>query len=361
MKPTLAFFGSSLDSSYWNGTATYYRGIIRALYERGWAVTFYEPDIYDRQAHRDDPEWARVVVYSSTNPDAAARALDEASRADVIVKASGVGVFDDCLDMAVASLRGTGPICVYWDGDAAATLDRLRAHPDDPLRTLVPRFDVVLTYGGGDPVRRGYLALGARECVPIYNAVDPRTHHPVAPQARFLGDLALLANRLPDREARIDTFFLTAAERLPRHRFRLGGSGWSGKPMPANVDYVGHVPTRDHNAFNCSPLAVLNVNRESMARCGHSPTARVFEAAGVGACLITDAAPGIEPFLEPGREVLIAADGDDVVAHLAALTPSRAMRIGSAARRRVLQRHTYAHRVASLEALLDVSARQRLA
>jgi spore maturation protein CgeB len=363
VKPTLAFFGSSLVSSYWNGAATYYRGIVRALHDCGWAVTFYEPDAYERQAHRDipDPEWARVVVYSGTDPDAPARALREARSADVVVKASGVGVFDELLEAAVADLRGTGPMCLYWDVDAPATLDRLHARTDDPLRALLPQFDLVLTYGGGDGVCGAYEALGARRCVPIYNAVDPTTHHPVAPQPRFLGDLSLLANRLPDREARIEQFFLRAAERLPRHRFRLGGSGWSGKPIPDNVDYIGHVPTRDHNAFNCSPLAVLNVNRESMARYGHSPATRVFEAAGAGACLITDAAPGIEHFLEPGREVLVAADGDEVAAHLASLTPARAMAIGNAARRRVLQGHTYAHRVAALERLLDVGARQRLA
>ena len=61
----IAFFGTSLVSAYWNGAATYYRGIIRALAERGHRVTFYEPDAFDRQSHRDidDPDWARVVVY----------------------------------------------------------------------------------------------------------------------------------------------------------------------------------------------------------------------------------------------------------------------------------------------------------
>ena len=68
MKPRIAFFGSSLVSAYWNGAATYYRGIIRALHDRGYAVTFYEPDAYERQAHRDidDPDWATVVVYPGT-------------------------------------------------------------------------------------------------------------------------------------------------------------------------------------------------------------------------------------------------------------------------------------------------------
>jgi spore maturation protein CgeB len=359
MPPTLAFFGSSLVSSYWNGAATYYRGIIRALAERGWAVTFYEPDAYERQAHRDmpDPDWARVVVYSGRDPDAPARALQSARGSDVIVKASGVGVFDEWLDGAVASLRGTGPICLYWDVDAPATLDRLHCDPGDPLRAHIPSFDLILTYGGGEAVSQAYAALGARRCTPVYNAVDPRTHHPVPPEPRFLGDLGLLANRLPDRETRVDEFFLRPAAGRTRHRFRLGGSGWEGKPLPPNVECIGHVPTRDHNAFNCSPLAVLNVNRDSMARYGHAPATRVFEAAGAGACLITDAWPGIDAFLEPGREVLVAANGDEVGAHLDALTPARAIAIGHAARRRVLLGHTYAHRVAALEALLDVGAR----
>ena len=101
---------------------------------------------------------------------------------------------------------------------------------------------------------RAYEALGARRCVPIYNALDPTTHIPVPPDARFAADLAFLANRLPDREARVEEFFFDAAAQLPGARFLLGGSGWEDKPMPANVATLGHVYTRDHNAFNCTPL-----------------------------------------------------------------------------------------------------------
>jgi spore maturation protein CgeB len=122
--------------------------------------------------------------------------------------------------------------------------------------------------------------------------------------------------------------------------------------MPPNVRYAGHVFTRDHNAFNCTPGAVLNVNRESMARYGFSPPTRVFEAAGAGACLITDAWEGIEFFLEPGREVLVAPSGEAVAAHLDRLTPARARSIGYAARTRVLAEHTYGHRAAQVSLLL---------
>ncbi|HYK20856.1 MAG TPA: glycosyltransferase, partial [Pyrinomonadaceae bacterium] len=176
---------------------------------------------------------------------------------------------------------------------------------------------------------------------------------PVPAQKRFHCDLALLANRLPDREARVEQFFLEVAKRLPDHRFMLGGNGWADKPMPENVNYVGHVYTRDHNAFNCSSLAVLNVNRDSMASYGFSPPTRIFEAAGSGACLITDAWEGIETFLTPYREVLVAHDADDVVRHVLSLDEERARQIGEAARRRVLAEHTYRHRALQLQRVLN--------
>jgi spore maturation protein CgeB len=353
----IAFFGSSLVSAYWNGAATYYRGIIRALHGRGHRVTFYEPDAYDRQQHRDipDPDWAKVVVYSGSDERDAARRVQQARNCDVIVKTSGVGVFDELLEREVLAQRRNGSKVVFWDVDAPATLDRLDHNMKDPFHALIPHYDMVLTYGGGEPVISAYLARGAKQCVPIYNALDPDTHHPVPPQPAYECDLAFLGNRLPDREARVEEYFLKPAATLPEKRFLLGGNGWHDKPMPANVKYVGHVYTRDHNAFNCTPLAVVNISRSSMAAYGFSPATRVFEAAGAGACIITDAWKGIEQFLQPDREVLVAERGEDVAAHLSNLAPARARQIGNAARERVLSEHTYAHRVAQVEALFEAS------
>jgi spore maturation protein CgeB len=355
MRPRLAFFGSSLVSAYWNGAATYYRGIIRALHARGYDVTFYEPDAYERQQHRDipDPEWARVEVYPPTEAGVG-RALSAGTRADIVIKTSGVGVFDELLDAAVLAARRPGQLTMFWDVDAPATLDRLAANPADPFRPLIPKFDLVLTYGGGTPVIDGYTALGAQACVPIYNALDVSTHFPAGRDIRFRAHLGFLGNRLPDREARVDNFFFRAAAICPGRQFVLGGNGWGDKPMPGNVHYVGHVFTADHNAFNCSPLAVLNVSRESMARYGFSPATRIFEAAGAGACLITDAWEGIELFFDPGKEILVAASGDEVAALTAGLTAVTAGAIGTAALARVRAEHTYDHRVRQLESLLSL-------
>ncbi len=359
MTKTIAFYGSSLLSAYWNGAATYYRGMIRALAKRGYRTTFYEPDVWDRQKNRDidPPDWARVVVYDGT-VEALKRVAAEAAQYDIVVKASGVGFEDDLILSEVMTAARPGAIRVFWDVDAPATLAEIRAAPDHPLHGWLPKLDMVLTYGGGDPVVAAYRGFGARDCVPLYNALDPETHHPVPPEPRFACDLAFLGNRLPDRDARVAEFFTRPAQLLPDRDFILGGSGWHDVAMPGNVRKLGHVPTADHNALNGSPRMVLNVARDSMAVNGFSPATRVFEAAGAGACLVTDAWEGIELFLEPDREVLVARDGQDVAEFVRTITPERAKAIGEAALARVLAGHTYDRRAEQADALFTARARR---
>jgi spore maturation protein CgeB len=347
-----AFFGSSLISAYWNGACTYYRGIVRALHERGHEITFYEPHAYQRQEHRDisDPDWATVVVYEPSDHRAVRDVVATAADNDVIVKASGVGVFDDVLEAAVLDLPGDS-LRVFWDVDAPATLSAMESGELATLRELICDYDLVLTYGGGVPVGDRYRAIGARRCIPVYNALDPTTHHPVAPRHELACDLLFLGNRLPDREARVREFFFTAVESAPRCSFMLGGSGWDD-PWQQNLHYLGHVSTEDHNPLNCSAKTVLNVTRDRMASNGYSPATRLFEAAGAGACLITDPWRGIEAFLEPGEEVLVAADGSEVAALVESVDPSRARAIGEAARVRIEAGHTYARRASQVEKIL---------
>jgi spore maturation protein CgeB len=350
----IAFFGSSIVSAYWNGAATYYRGIVKALHKMGHEVTFYEPDIYERQKHRDidDPDWCNVVVYPEDKVTLQGL-LREASEANVIIKASGVGAFDDFLEDAVVQLKNEDNLIIFWDVDAPATLDRIESNSSDPFNALIPKYDFVLTYGGGQPVIDAYEKNGAKKCIPIYNALDTETHFPVAPQSQFEGTLAFLGNRLPDREKRVEEFFIKPAKHLPQEKFILGGSGWADKSMPGNIKYAGHVYTKDHNAFNCTPRAVLNISRNSMAKFGFSPATRVFEAAGAGACIITDYWKGIEAFFEPGEEILVANNGQEVEKILASLSSKKAEQIGEAAYKKVLAKHTYEHRAELLEAVIS--------
>jgi spore maturation protein CgeB len=345
-------FGSSITSCYWNGAATYYRGIYRGLASLGHHVTFAEPDIYGRQDNRDvhDVSYADVIVYQT--PQDIDGLLQRAREADLVIKHSGVGAEDELLERRVIECSSPRTLVAFWDVDAPATLSRVENDPGDPFRKLIPRYDLVFTYGGGPPVVEHYLRFGAANCHPIYNALDPETHHPVPSDATLACDVAFVGNRLPDRERRVEQFFLRAAELAPELKFVLGGEGWAGKRMASNVQWIGHVGTGDHNRVNCSARMVLNINRESMADVGFSPPTRIFEAAGAGACLITDAWTGVETFFEPGKEILVARSAVDIVGFLRGTDQQRARGIGHAMRSRALREHTYSLRARQVHEVL---------
>jgi len=357
----LFVFGSSLTSSYWNGAATYYRGIYKNLNALGHEVTFAEPDIYGRQQKRDAGviDYARVLVYHT--PKDLDRMLTAASGADLVIKHSGVGADDALLEREILNLQSPATQVAFWDVDAPATLARVEEVVDDPFRALIPEYDFIFTYGGGPPIVEHYLRLGARNCHPIYNALDPATHYPVDPGPELTCDLAFVGHRLPDRERRVQDFFLRAAELAPDLKFVLGGEGWGGKALPPNVRWIGHVGIADHNRVNCSARMVLNINRDSMANVGFSPPTRVFEAAGAGACLITDSWPGIDRFFELRREILVASSAEGVVRWLRSLNGEDAREVGGAMRARALRDHTYELRARQVNAILAESRVAELA
>ncbi len=352
-------FGASILTSYWNGAATYYRGCYKYLAERGHEITFVSPDAFDRKQHPDDGDFSFVrALYYDPTPAGVDQMLALARDADVVVKHSGLGVDDALLERRILELQPES-LVVFWDVDAPATLGRMHANSHDPFHLNVPRYDAVLTYGGGPKARAGYLAAGAGAYYSIYNGLDPETHHPVATDPSLACDVAFLGNRLPDREGRMEDLFLRAAALAPDKRFLLGGEGWGDKPMPQNVRWIGHVPTHDHNRFNCSASMVMNVNRASMADFGFSPPTRVFEVSGAGTCMICDDWPGINDCFEPGSEILVVRTAEEVVRALHDHDNASVRRIGDAFHARGLRDHTYAQRAVQAEcAFLECMARK---
>lgn len=342
-------FGSSILSSYWNGAATYYRGCYKYLARRGHVLTFAEPDAYGRQQHRDTGEdfsYVESLVYKpGSDIDAM---LDEASRADVVLKHSGIGADDALLEVRVLECQPRSAV-IFWDVDAPATIARLRADPCDQFHRALRKYEAILTYGGGPEIELAYRSLGAKEYYSVYNGLDVETHHPVPPDESMACDLAFLGNRLPDREVRVEQLFLRAAELAPEKQFLLGGEGWGDKALPSNVRWIGHVPTAMHNAVNCSAGMVININRTSMADFGYAPPTRVFEAAGAGACLLCDEWPGIDEFFEPEREILVVRTARDVADALHRYDDRARRKIGESSRARALRDHTYAQRAIEAE------------
>ncbi len=342
-------FGASILTSYWNGAATYYRGCYKYLARQGHSITFVSPDAYDRRNHHDAGDFSYVDAFYYQPTVGVDEMLALASEADVVVKHSGLGVDDALLERRVLELQPRAAV-FFWDVDAPATLARLAAGPADPFHADVPRYDAVLSYGGGPKARAGYLAAGARAYYSIYNGLDPETHHPVPADPALACDVAFLGNRLPDREARVEELFLRAAELAPGKQFLLGGEGWGDKPMPPNVRWIGHVSTSDHNRLNCSAGMVMNINRASMADFGFSPPTRVFEVAGAGSCMLCDDWPGIDDCFAPNSEILVIRTAEDVVRALEQHGPAARRQIGDAFHARGLRDHTYAQRALQAQA-----------
>ena len=358
-------FGSSIVSSYWNGAATYYRGCYKYLARLGYDVTFAEPDAYGRQQHRDsgDFSYVRSLVYQPASVDGGRdldRMLKLAAEADIVVKHSGIGCDDAELERRVPAECGGRAMTFIWDVDAPATIGRMREAPEaDALALATKEYDAILTYGGGPMARQGFLDFGARAYYSMYNGLDPETHHPVAADPALRCDVAFLGNRLPDRESRVEELFLRAAALSLGQQFLLGGEGWGDKQMPANVRYIGHVPTANHNRVNASAGMVLNINRASMADFGFSPPTRVFEVAGAAACMICDDWPGLSDCFETGTEILVARNAEDVAAALATHDDGARRRIGQAFHARALRDHTYAQRAAQADYAFRECAQRR--
>jgi spore maturation protein CgeB len=352
----LVVFGLTISSSWGNGHATLWRGLLRALAGRRHEVVFFERDVPYYASHRDlvSLDGGRLHIYASWN-DVAAVAAEELSGAD-----AGV-VTSFCPDANAAErllMESDARLRIFYDLDAAVTLDRVARGEHVPYigPSALGDYDLVLSYTGGSSLERLRHELHARRTAPLYGSVDPDLHQPVAADDRLRADLSYLGTYAADRQDGVTRLFLEPARCAPARRFVLAGSQYPNDfPWSENIFYMRHLTPRQHPAFYCSSRLTLNVTRRAMAETGFCPSGRLFEAAACGAPLVTDYWTGLEHFFEPGHEVLVASSTRDVLAALER-NDGELRLIAKRARERTLDEHTAAHRAAELESILEGSA-----
>jgi spore maturation protein CgeB len=355
MSMKLVVFGLTVSSSWGNGHATLWRGLIKALAGLGAEVTFFERDVPYYARHRDLAELpAGALALYSDWAAVAPRARAEAAAADAVI------VTSYCPDgRAAAELAfNVARRAVFYDMDTPVTLARLAAGERvDYLPTEgLSGFDLVLSYTGGEALTRLERDLGARRALPLYGHVDPDAHRPTPPEPRFRCDLSYLGTYAADRQPTVTALFAEPARRRPRLTFLLGGSGYDGAfPWSENIFFRDHVAPPEHCAFFASSRLTLNVARRDMAEMGYCPSGRLFEAAACGAPILTDVWEGLDLFFDTGREILTARTTEDALAALD-LGPAELGAISRAARERTLDEHTSARRAAQLIAYLESSA-----
>jgi spore maturation protein CgeB len=352
----LVIFGLSVSSSWGNGHATLWRGLIRALTRRGHRVVFFERDVPYYAAHRDLAELPegglRLYADWEGTVDAARRELADAD----------VGMVTSyCPDgIAATALVLDAPVTrVFYDLDTPVTLDRLAA--GEPLPYIgadgLRGFDLVLSYTGGEALRALESQLGAACARPLYGSVDPDVHRPDVPRDAFRGQLSYLGTYAADRQPALERLLVEVARRRAHERFVIGGAQYPlDFPWASNIYFVQHLPPADHRAFYASSRLTLNVTRAAMARMGYCPSGRLFEAAACGVPVVTDRWEGLEHFFTPDDEILLADEPDHVMAALDR-PDAELRRIADAARERTMAQHTNDARAGELEALLDAASR----
>ena len=348
----IVIFGLAVSSSWGNGHATLWRGLCRALGERGHHVSFYERDVPYYAAHRDLHELphGRLVLYSDWQtvlPDA----RRELAQADVGI------VTSYCFDAIEAGnlVRESKALRVFYDLDTPVTLANLSREEEvayigpDGLRD----YDIVLSYTGGRALEQLVTRLGARRAVALYGCVDPQVHHPVPPVDGYRCTLSYLGTYAEDRQAALEQLFIEPARRSPDTRFLIGGSQYPAEfPWTSNIHFAWHVPPPSHAAFFCSSRFTLNVTRGAMAEMGYCPSGRLFEATACGVPVISDTWEGVEHFFAPGSEIL-AVNNTEGVLHALQLGDAEISRLAQRARERVLDEHTAAHRARELEHIFE--------
>lgn len=349
----IVVFGLAVSSSWGNGHATLWRGLSAALAKLGHKVVFFEKDTpyYASTRDLDFLPGGELIIYSNWE-DIQPAARKQLKNADVGV------VTSYCPDALTASdliLDSNVAVSCFYDLDSPITLDRLKRH--QPVPYLGPRglrdFDLTLSYAGGPALDKLQSELGARAVAPLYGSVDPSVHSPVPPSHNYQADLSYLGTWAQDRQARLEALLVEPAKLLPEKTFLIGGSMYDDSfPWRPNILLKSHVPASDHPSFYCSSTLSLNVTRQAMADNGYCPSGRLFEAAACGAAILSDTWEGLDLFLSPGKEILIANNTEDAMAALQ-MSAAGLAKIGKAARERVLEQHTADVRAREFESIVE--------
>jgi spore maturation protein CgeB len=347
-------FGLCMSSSWGNGHATLWRGLVKALALRGHTLTFYEKDQPYYAGTRDEwspPSGVQQRIYS----DFEDILLDSKRELDDADMAMFTSYCPDGIAAASAILSSRADIKAFYDLDTPVTLSALQSAMHVPYLPAdgLGGFDLVLSYTGGRALDELKSRLGAKIAVPLYGWVDPETHFPAATVEEFRSELCYLGTFAADRQRALAELFVNTARALPRSRFAIGGAQYPDDfPWTGNIFFVRHLPPSLHPSFFCSARATLNVTRAAMAQYGYCPSGRLFEAAACGVPILTDWWEGLDSFFAPGVEILPVSTTVGVLNALS-LTDSELGRVAAAARERTLRSHTATQRAIELERLCE--------
>ncbi|HZG24049.1 MAG TPA: glycosyltransferase [Chitinophagaceae bacterium] len=353
----IVMLGLSVTSSWGNGHATTYRGLIRELQRKGHTVTFLERDVPWYASNRDlpNPPFCKTILYDGVQ-SLRGELSGEIETADLVIVGSyvpeGVAVGALVTDLA----KG---ITAFYDIDTPVTMAKIARKDFEYLHpALIPKYDLYLSFTGGPILRHIEQYYGSPSALPFYCSFDPELYYPE--QTTMDWDLGYLGTYSDDRQPPLQNLMLEPAKSLAHQKFVVAGPQYPKDiQWPANVQRIEHLPPSEHRAFYNKQRFTMNVTRADMIAAGYSPSVRLFEAAACGTPIISDYWQGIETIFDIGSEILISGSAADTSNYLTTISDEERKAIGERARQKVLQNHTAAHRAAELEEYFWVALRKK--
>jgi len=353
----IVILGLSITSSWGNGHATTYRGLVRELAARGHEVLFLERDVKWYADNRDlpRPPLGRVELYSSFD-ELQERFTHTVRKADLCIVGSYV---PEGAKVGEWVTRIGDGITAFYDIDTPVTLAKLERGETEYLTPeLIPRYDLYLSFTGGQTLELLEGKYGSPSARPLYCSVDPTLYYPTNAPKQW--DLGYLGTYSEDRQPTLERLLIEPARHAQNFRFAVAGSQYPNSiSWSENIERIEHLPPGEHRAFYNAQKFTLNVTRADMIRAGYSPSVRLFEAAACAVPVISDYWEGLDSYFETGREILIASSPEEVLKILHETSEEERRAIGERARKRVLAEHTAAHRAAEIESYAFEKLQQR--
>ena len=345
-KLNIVILGLSITSSWGNGHATTFRGLVRELDKKGHSVTFLERDVPWYASNRDlaNPPFCTTILYNNLD-ELKKQYADLIQQADLVIVGSyvpeGVAVGEFVTSIAEG-------VTAFYDIDTPVTLAKLKRGDYEYLHpALIPKYDLYLSFTGGPTLQWIEHQYGSPAARVFYCSFDPGLYYPE--QTPIQWDLGYLGTYSNDRQPPLQLLMLDAAQQLRDKQFVVAGPQYpQGIRWGANVERIEHLPPSQHRAFYNGQRFTMNITRLDMIKAGYSPSVRLFEAAACGTPIISDFWDGIDSIFEIGTEILISQSVADTVYYLTEVNEEQRRIIGERARQKVLHHHTAAHRASEL-------------
>jgi spore maturation protein CgeB len=349
----ITILGLSLTSSWGNGHATTYRGLVRELSARGHDVLFLERDLEWYAANRDlpKPPYGRTILYDSL-AELKRQFTSAVRRADCVMVGSYVQEGAAIGEWVTQIAEG---VTAFYDIDTPVTLARLAQGDIDYLsHSLIPKYQLYLSFTGGPTLDCLEKQHGSPRARPLYCSVDETLYYPEARRTKW--DLGYMGTYSDDRQPALERLLLESARTWSDGRFVVAGPQFPRKiKWPQNVKRITHLAPGKHRAFYNAQRFTLNITRARMVEAGYSPSVRLFEAAACGTPIISDQWKGLDTFFKPGKEILVSHSPGETLEYLHGLPETERRLIGNRARERVLAQHTARHRAITLESYIQES------